>query len=176
MERKLLWIICVLSIFTFTTSLFSSLLVYFNDNNHTKVNSNSIINKKTRYKKSMIVYENGYHIDIRNVGVDFERDYLIRIVNDNSDDINYVIKWYNVESDWNLTDYQNFIYSVNCDNGVLIENQHMPYSKEEKIIVSPLVVSSNKVVSCGIKVKYNSNYLEQTSNMFTADIGVLINS
>ena len=174
MERKLLWILCVLSIFTFTTSLFSSLLIYFNDNNHTRVNSNSVTSKITKYKKSMIVYENGKHVDIRNIGAGFDANYLVSITNDNSDDISFQIKWDNVKNDWNPIDYQNFIYSVNCDNGAVIDNQSMPFSSEGKVILSPLVVSSNKTVSCGIRVRYNSNYLEQTSNVFTADIDVLV--
>lgn len=176
MERKSLWILCVLSILTFTTSLFSTLLVYFNDNNHTKINSNSVINKKIKYKKSMIVYENGKHVDIKNVEADFEANYIVRIANDNSDEIFYTIKWNDVKSDWNLTDYQYFIYSINCDNGVVIENQNMPFTNEERDIIPSLVVGSNKTVSCGIKIKYNNNYIEQTDNEFSADIGVLVNS
>ena len=176
MERKLLWILCVLSIFTFTTSLFSTLLIYYNDSNHTKVNSSSVINKKTKHKKSMIVYENGNHVEIRNVNSEYDKNYLIRIVNDNSDEIRYTIKWTNVISDWNSSDYLNFTYYANCDNGVVIDRQIMPFSNEEKVIVPTLVVNSNKVVSCGININYNTNYIEQTSNSFSADIGVLVNS
>ncbi len=176
MERKLLGILCVLSILTFTTSLFSTLLIYFNDSNHTKVNSNSILNKNTRYKKSMIVYENGKHIEIRNVASEFEKDYSFKIVNDNSDEIVYNIKWGNVVSDWNSSDYQNFFYSVSCDNGITIDKQNMPFSNEEKSIVSSLLLNSNKVVSCSIKIQYSGNYIEQTNNSFTADVGVFVNS
>ena len=176
MERKLLWILCSLSIFTFTTSLFSTLLIYFNDNNHTKINSSTVINKKTKYKKSMIVYENGKHVDIKNVTADYEKNYIFRITNDNSDEISYTVKWINVKSDWNLTDYQYFVYSINCDNGVVIDNQNMPFTNEEKDIVPSLTVGSNRTISCGIKVKYNNNYIEQTINGYAADIGVLVNS
>ncbi len=176
MERKLLWILCVLSILTFTTSLFTTLFIYYNDNNHTKVNSNSIANKKTKYKKSMIVYEHGNHVDLRNVGIGFGNDYLLKIANDNSDDINYTIKWGNVINDWNSSDYQNFVYSINCDNGVVLDNQNMPFSNEDKDIVSSLVIGPNKEVSCRISIKYNGNYIEQSNNSFAADIGVLVNS
>ena len=82
MERKLLWVLCALSIFTFTTSLFSSLLIFFNDNNHTKVNANSVVNKKTRYKRSMIVFENGNRVDLRNIGSGFEKNYQFSVTND----------------------------------------------------------------------------------------------
>ena len=176
MERKLLWILCVLSIFTFTTSLFSSLLIYFNDSNHTRVNSNSVISKKTKYMKSMIVYENGNRVDLRNIDANFERNYLVNITNDNSAVINYRLQWVGTYNDWNTTDYQNLLYSVNCDNGLALEYQTMPFSNEEKDIISSLRISSNKTVSCGIKIKYNGNYLEQTNNMFIADIGVFVNS
>ena len=58
----------------------------------------------------------------------------------------------------------------------MIDRQIMPFSNEEKVIVPTLVVNSNKVVSCGININYNTNYIEQTSDSFSADIGVLVNS
>ncbi len=176
MERKLLWILCIVSIMTFASSLFSSLLIYFNENNHTRVNSSNIINTKTKYKKSLIVYETGKSVSIKDVAGLFEKDYWVSITNDNSDDIIYQIMWKNVTSDWNTTDNVNFVYGVSCDNGVVIDNNVMPNTNEEKVIVGAIVVSANKSVACGIKVRYAGNYLEQSNNSFSADLDVLINS
>ena len=52
----------------------------------------------------------------------------------------------------------------------------MPFSNEDKDIVSSLVIGPNKEVSCRISIKYNGNYIEQSNNSFAADIGVLVNS
>lgn len=175
MERKLLWVLCALSIFTFTTSLFSSLLIFFNDNNHTKVNANSVVNKKTRYKRSMIVFENGNRVDLRNIGSGFEKNYQFSVTNDNSDIIDYRIQWSGTYTDWNTSDYQFLLYALSCDNGVVLDNQNMPLTNEKKDVISSLKVNSNKTVVCDIKIKYKASYIEQTNNMFISDIDVFIN-
>lgn len=170
MDKKWTILLCVFSILTFISSIISTTLIFYSERSHTKINSDSILADSNIYKSISIIYEQNNTINLSSLNPGDTRSYNFDITNNNSDSIKYSIKWEDVISTWytsntNYSHQEEFVYSLVCSDGSKVENQTMPDTKEEKVIINNLELKPNKVNSCKLTVTFLNKNIDQTYNL-----------
>ena len=122
------------------------------------------------YKSTSIIYEQNNTINLSSLNPGDTRSYSFDITNNNSDSIKYSIKWEDVTSTWytsntNSSHPEEFVYSLVCSDGSKVENQTMPNTKEEKVIIKNLELKTNKVNTCKLTITFLNKNIDQTYNL-----------
>ncbi len=171
MDKRLVILICFLSVLTLISSIICSSLVFFNEKARTDVNSNKVLATNNIYKSTTIIYNNNNTLNLSGLTPGYSLEQHFSIVNNNSNTIKYNIEWSDIISTWNTTNNgeqahpEEFIYSITCTNGEKVENKQMPYSNKENIILENLELKTNKSNDCTIKVTFKSTGYEQLYNL-----------
>ena len=172
MDKKWMILFSVFSVCTLIISAISCTLIIFNEKTHTKINSESILAEKMEYKSSTIFYNQSNTLKLSELNPGDFRSYSFEIVNNNSNTLYYSIKWQNVTSNWNTlnegyseTHPEEFVYSISCTDGSRIDNQRMPYTGEEKVILENLELKTNSSNACALSVTFLHKDTDQSYNL-----------
>jgi hypothetical protein len=122
MDKKLVILVCFLSLLTLISSIICSSLVFFNEKARTEVNSNKVLASNDIYKSTSIIYNNDNTLNLSSLEPGFSLEHQFSIVNNNSNTIKYNIEWSDIISTWNTSENsipthpEEFVYSITCTN------------------------------------------------------------
>lgn len=172
MDKKLVILVCFLSVLTLISSIICSSLVYFNEKARTEVNSNKVLATNDIYKSTSIIYDNNNTLNLSGLTPGYSIEQKFSIVNNNSNTIKYNIEWSDIVSTWNTSDTgapthpEEFVYSITCSNGETTGEKQMPTSSKDKEILKDLELKTNKSNDCTIKVTFKSTGYDQSYNFY----------
>lgn len=172
MDKKLVILVCFLSVLTLISSIICSSLVFFNEKARTEVNSNKVLVTNNIYKSTSIIYDSNNTLSLSGLNPGYTVEQKFSITNNNSNTIKYNLEWSDIVSTWHTSDTgaqshpEEFIYSVTCSNGESTGEKQMPTSTEENIILKDLELKTNKSNDCTIKVTFKVTGYDQSYNLY----------
>lgn len=166
MGKKWMILVCLFSILTFLSSVICTMLVFFNEEARTSLNSNTVIASNKTYKSSSIIYNEPNNLAITGLNPGDSITKSFTITNNNSNTIRYKIVWDNVTSTWNDSGHpEEFIYSISCSNGENIGNKQMPIDNKNNTILENLELKTNKTNTCTITITFVNKEIDQSYNI-----------
>lgn len=172
MDKKWMILFSVFSVCTLIISAISCTFIILNEKTHTKINSESILAEKIEYKSTTIVYKQNNTLKLSELNPGDFRSYSFDVVNNNSNTIYYSVKWQNVTSNWNTVAEgysaahpEELVYSIDCTDGSKIDNQKMPATGEEKVIIQNLELKTNSSNSCTLNINFLHKDTDQSYNL-----------
>lgn len=171
MDKKWMIPLCIFSVLTFISSIVSTTLVFYSERAHTKINSSTVLAANNEYKSTSIIYYQSNDINLSSLNPGDVKTYSFEIVNNNSNTVKYSIKWQNVNSTWYVksdtmeTHPEEFVYSLTCSDGNKVENQTMPDSKEDKVILTNKELKTSKTNTCQLTITFVNKNIDQSYNL-----------
>lgn len=177
MNKKWMILTCFFSILTLISSIICTCLVFYNEKARTDINSNKVLASNYIYKSTLITYNQNNKLNIIGISPGYSLEQHFSITNNNSDTIKYDIVWQNINSNWleSPNNDEDFLYTLSCSDGQVIEKQKMPVKNSS--IIKNQELKTNKINECTIKIEFlnkGNNQFYSPNNSYNGEYKVII--